>query len=200
MGNSSYCCAGPDGEKNEVVVGDDGSRTFEQDLKNAKYEERTYQVGTYAGQMLNSQRCGYGVCKYNSGPSYKGQWWQDKCHGEGTFQDSDSTYSGQWSHGKKHGRGEETWSDDGTRYVGDHFQGNKHGIRTLRVGHSIIHEINRSMCLCKRNRKRMQEQDVVMSSIAVLDISSAGSVPYRSIDHAEYITPDGRMSLSFWNL
>ena len=29
--------------------------------------------------------------------------------------------------GRKHGFGEEVWHDDGTKYLGEHVEGNKHG-------------------------------------------------------------------------
>merc|ERR1712085_51455 len=84
-------------------------------------------VGTYKGQMFRNKRWGFGVCTYNSGPTYRGQWMEDRCHGEGVFTDNDSSYTGNWRCGKKHGWGEEVWQDDGTRYIGEHMGGNKHG-------------------------------------------------------------------------
>ncbi|CAD7964384.1 unnamed protein product [Amoebophrya sp. A120] len=131
---ASTCCSGGEkqaGESLEIsqkpIPYDSAEGEFKPNLSEAKYTEKVYPVGKYQGQMLKGKRCGEGVCNYNAGPSYEGQWWEDRCHGQGKFSDKDSVYTGQWKQGKKHGFGEELWKDDGTKYVGNHVMGNKHG-------------------------------------------------------------------------
>lgn len=43
--------------------------------------------GIYTGQMLDGQRHGSGVMRYNNGDSYSGQWQNDQRHGSGVWRD-----------------------------------------------------------------------------------------------------------------
>lgn len=51
-----------------------------------------------------------------SGVTYKGQWWDNEKHGEGTQTwDGGSQYKGQWSGGEgMHGKGTFAWGSEGS--------------------------------------------------------------------------------------
>jgi len=88
----------------------------------------------YEGMYKNSQRHGLGTLSNRvTGFKYYGQFKDDlfEGHGEATWQDG-STYVGQWSEGQKCGKGEYTSGStklktEGVRYVGDFFNGHRHG-------------------------------------------------------------------------
>ena len=86
----------------------------------------------YLGPLLDGKRQGWAICKYGTGASYHGQWWQDRRHGMGRYFVPDETlggtseYNGPWRHDKKHGFGTETFPD-GSTYEGSFFQDLWHG-------------------------------------------------------------------------
>eukprot|EP00944_MAST-04C_sp_MAST-4C-sp1_P012795 g12795.t1 len=86
----------------------------------------------YLGPLLDGKRQGWAICKYGTGASYHGQWWQDRRHGMGRYSVPDETlggtseYNGPWRHDKKHGFGTETFPD-GSTYEGSFFQDLWHG-------------------------------------------------------------------------
>lgn len=110
-------------------------------------------VGEYNGEMLNGKRCGYGVCKYENGSIYMGEWKDNKYHGKGKliysegdgrdylegifaehkanghcvfkFKNGDN-YEGNMTDGKITGRFIYTQSD-GYIYEGDMVASEKHG-------------------------------------------------------------------------
>lgn len=62
----------------------------------------------YEGEMLNSHRHGRGVCLYNNGMMYEGDWKRDKEHGIGSLMTADRKYliyKGEWERGRMHGAG-----------------------------------------------------------------------------------------------
>jgi hypothetical protein len=62
----------------------------------------------YEGDMVDSQREGRGICLYNNGLLYEGEWMGDKEHGTGTLVTSDRKrviYRGDFEKGRIHGRG-----------------------------------------------------------------------------------------------
>lgn len=62
----------------------------------------------YEGDMVHGMRDGRGVCLYNNGLLYEGEWKDDREHGHGTLRTSDRKmiiYQGEWERGRLHGRG-----------------------------------------------------------------------------------------------
>ena len=71
-----------------------------------------------------------GIFFYSNGDKYKGEWKDDKRHGNGViFYSNGHKYDGQWENDKKHGMGKFTWSN-GDTYEGkfDKGQMNEYGI------------------------------------------------------------------------
>jgi len=110
-------------------------------------------VGEYNGEMLNGKRNGYGVCKYENGNVYLGEWKDNKYQGkgkliysegdsrdylEGEFSDHKANgacimkfkngdcYSGNMTDGKLTGLFTYT-QNDGYVYEGEMLSGEKHG-------------------------------------------------------------------------
>lgn len=110
-------------------------------------------VGEYKGEMLNGKRNGFGVCKYENGSVYMGEWKDNKYHGKGKliysegddreylegvysehkanghcifkFKNGDC-YEGNMTDGKITGHFKYTQSD-GYVYEGDMVASEKHG-------------------------------------------------------------------------
>jgi hypothetical protein len=86
----------------------------------------------YEGPLLESRRAGFGVCNYEDGSKYHGNWFEDRKHGVGRLFVPDeklggtSEYNGSWRHDKKHGFGMEHFPD-GSSYEGEFFQDLWHG-------------------------------------------------------------------------
>jgi hypothetical protein len=62
----------------------------------------------YEGEMLQGERDGQGICLYNNGTLYEGQWKQNKEHGRGTLFSGDRQrvlYQGEWLAGRFNGLG-----------------------------------------------------------------------------------------------
>ncbi|KAI2509442.1 translation initiation factor IF-2 [Fragilaria crotonensis] len=64
----------------------------------------------YEGEMLHgkSMRHGRGVCLYNNGTLYEGEWKRNREHGVGTLMTADRrriVYTGEWERGRMHGQG-----------------------------------------------------------------------------------------------
>jgi hypothetical protein len=62
----------------------------------------------YEGEMLQGERDGQGICLYNNGTLYEGQWKQNKEHGRGTLFSGDrqrTLYQGEWLAGRFNGLG-----------------------------------------------------------------------------------------------
>lgn len=110
-------------------------------------------IGEYSGEMLNGKRCGYGVCRYEDGKVYMGEWKDNKYHGKGKliYAEGDSReylegvfsehkangqcvfkfkngdcYEGNMTDGKLTGQFVYT-QKDGYIYEGDMVAGEKHG-------------------------------------------------------------------------
>lgn len=102
----------------------------------------------YEGEMNigNNQRDGKGVCLYNNGTIYEGEWRRNKEHGRGILLTDDRRriiYVGDWERGKMHGQGTyyyhtylANYSEDpedaekGGVYRGDFKENTRHGTGT----------------------------------------------------------------------
>ena len=98
----------------------------------------------YEGEMLNGgcQRDGRGVCLFNNGTLYEGEWKRNKEHGKGTLMTADRRrimYEGEWERGRMHGQGSYFYPDDtfaqtlrntqvDSRYIGEFKENARHGI------------------------------------------------------------------------
>jgi hypothetical protein len=102
----------------------------------------------YEGEMShgNCLRDGRGICLYNNGTMYKGEWKRNKEHGRGTLMTADRKrviYKGEWERGRMHGQGvyyynqddhfissrkDESSEQQGCRYEGDFKENVRHGI------------------------------------------------------------------------
>eukprot|EP00439_Symbiodinium_sp_Y106_P057587 s6843_g8.t1 len=71
------------------------------------------QASVYWGDFCRGQKDGSGICEWEEGSRYAGQWRAGLISGHGALtSDSGSrNYRGQWVHSKKHGRGVYTWPD-----------------------------------------------------------------------------------------
>ena len=64
----------------------------------------------YEGEFLHGKciRHGRGVCLYNNGTLYEGEWKRNREHGKGTLMTADRrriVYTGEWERGRMHGQG-----------------------------------------------------------------------------------------------
>ena len=98
----------------------------------------------YEGEMLNGgcQRDGRGICLFNNGMLYEGEWKRNKEHGKGTLMTADRRrimYEGEWERGRLHGQGTYFYSDDtlaqssrnthvDSRYIGEFKENARHGV------------------------------------------------------------------------
>jgi len=98
----------------------------------------------YEGEMLNGacQRDGRGVCLFNNGTLYEGEWKRKKEHGKGTLMTADRRrimYEGEWERGRMHGQGTYFYSGDASvqarrnrqvdsRYIGEFKENARHGV------------------------------------------------------------------------
>jgi hypothetical protein len=101
----------------------------------------------YEGEMLqgDSMRHGRGICLYNNGTLYEGEWKLNREHGKGTLMTSNRRriiYSGEWERGRIHGHGiyyygtkeldysiptGVTFVDITPRYEGEFKENSRHG-------------------------------------------------------------------------
>ena len=78
---------------------------------------------------------GFGICIFNDGEYYRGEYRNGKRHGQGVYSFSDGgRYEGRWRDGKPHGQGVYR-SPDGGRHEGEWRNGKKHG-------HGVQHTSN----------------------------------------------------------
>ncbi|KAK7100769.1 radial spoke head 10 homolog B-like isoform X2 [Littorina saxatilis] len=65
----------------------------------------------YEGDIVRNIRHGWGVRQYTSGNLYKGMWFGNVRHGQGTMKwvDRNQIYTGQWENGIQHGIGQHIW-------------------------------------------------------------------------------------------
>jgi len=95
--------------------------------------------GKYYGEVLNNERNGTGVMKYEDGHEYIGYWKNNKRHGMGIMKwddnenyDSDTTmsvpkiYVGNFENNSIHGHGKLHYTN-GFTYIGNFENGTKHG-------------------------------------------------------------------------
>lgn len=83
-----------------------------------------------------------GVLKFSRKESYKGEWYEGYKSGfgvytyPGTGKKSAKRYAGEFVMNKRHGRGEMLYNNN-DKYVGDWFNGVKHGIGTYTKGDGL---------------------------------------------------------------
>ena len=114
----------------------------------------------YEGEMSkgNCMRDGRGVCLYNNGTLYEGEWKRNKEHGMGTLMTADRRhviYKGEWERGRMHGRGVYYYFQDdpfasrrkndggeqlGSRYEGDFKENTRHGNGTYYLPNGSVYE------------------------------------------------------------
>ena len=102
----------------------------------------------YEGEMSkgNCLRDGRGICLYNNGTLYEGEWKRNKEHGKGVLMTADRRrviYKGEWERGRMHGQGVYYYNQDdgyfprrkddvgeqgGSRYEGDFKENARHGV------------------------------------------------------------------------
>jgi hypothetical protein len=117
-------------------------------IASASGSSNTASFVVYEGEMShgNCLRDGRGICLYNNGTMYEGEWKRNKEHGRGTLMTADRkrvVYKGEWERGRMHGQGvyyynegdhyrskrkEETSEQQVCRYEGDYKENARHGI------------------------------------------------------------------------
>jgi len=94
----------------------------------------------YMGELIDKKRDGQGVCRWEDGNVYDGEWREDKRHGRGKFLigETGDEYVGEWKHGKADGYGVMTWVL-GTRYEGLWRENRRNGFGTFYYLDGIIY-------------------------------------------------------------
>jgi hypothetical protein len=90
----------------------------------------------YEGEMVDSKRDGRGICLYNNGMLYEGEWKRNKEHGYGKLMTSDRkkiVYEGEWERGKIAGTGTYYYGSSdpihlGSRYIGEFRENLRNGM------------------------------------------------------------------------
>ena len=100
------------------------------DYRIAFYDEETGEVyeGGWMKGLNGGKRHGRGICVYNDGTMYEGQWQNGKCQGRGQLMtvNRQIIYTGEWIDGFMQGQGTYNF-ENGDRYIGDWKEGNRHG-------------------------------------------------------------------------
>ena len=81
---------------------------------------------TYYGQFRNDKAWGKGRLIFKQGEEYEGDWVDNKANGFGIYKSKEVKYEGKWKDDRQDGIGTETWSD-GTSYTGEFKAGQKTG-------------------------------------------------------------------------
>jgi len=89
----------------------------------------------YEGEMVDSKREGRGICLYNNGMLYEGEWKRNKEHGYGKLMTSDRkkiVYEGEWERGKIAGTGAYYFGSSDplqpdSRYIGEFRENLRNG-------------------------------------------------------------------------
>ena len=94
----------------------------------------------YMGELIDNKRDGQGVCRWEDGNVYDGEWREDKRHGRGKFLigETGDEYVGEWKHGKADGYGVMTWVL-GTRYEGLWRENRRNGFGTFYYLDGVIY-------------------------------------------------------------
>jgi len=90
----------------------------------------------YEGEMVDSKREGRGICLYNNGMLYEGEWKRNKEHGYGKLMTSDRkkiVYEGEWERGKIAGTGAYYFGSSDplqpdSRYIGEFRENLRNGM------------------------------------------------------------------------
>ena len=88
---------------------------------------------TYYGQFRNDKACGKGRLIFKQGEEYEGDWADNKANGFGIYKSKEVKYEGKWKDDRQDGIGTETWSD-GTSYTGEFKSGQKTGEGKFKYG------------------------------------------------------------------
>lgn len=101
----------------------------------------SYQNGEYHGETLDGKQHGKGVCRYDDGRVYSGQWRLGLRHGEGTITwPSGMRYAGRWANDKISGEGRMEYPKndrEGRAYHIGHWENGVpkgHGVLVMRDG------------------------------------------------------------------
>ena len=81
---------------------------------------------TYYGQFKNDKASGKGRLIFKEGEEYFGDWEDNKANGFGKYKSKEVIYEGKWKDDRQDGIGTETWND-GTSYTGEFKNGQKTG-------------------------------------------------------------------------
>mmetsp|Transcript_9988 Transcript_9988/g.17867 ORF Transcript_9988/g.17867 Transcript_9988/m.17867 type:complete len:414 (+) Transcript_9988:2-1243(+) len=122
----------PDPEQQEQSTDATGGNS---NNNTAKVPERPRYV-IYEGEEVNGYREGRGICLYNNGLLYEGEWKRNKEHGYGKLMSSDRQkliYEGEWERGRIQGTGTYYYGSSdplnpGSRYIGEFKENLRHGM------------------------------------------------------------------------
>ncbi|GMI11168.1 hypothetical protein TrVE_jg4502 [Triparma verrucosa] len=94
----------------------------------------------YEGELLNSQRHGFGVFVYKNGHIYEGSWRKNLEHGSGTIFDAKRqiVYTGEFEKGRLTGQGTYFFSDGG-KYTGEFRDNLRHGTGEYRYPNKNVY-------------------------------------------------------------
>ena len=88
---------------------------------------------TYYGQFRNDKASGKGRLIFKQGEEYEGDWVDNKANGFGIYKSKEVKYEGKWKDDRQDGIGTETWKD-GTCYTGEFKAGQKTGEGKFKYG------------------------------------------------------------------
>ena len=95
-------------------------------------ECRSFQSGTYVGQLKDDMPHGQGCMKWNNCNTYTGHWDMGRCHGYGIFtQPNGLRYEGYWTDNQQEGMGL-CFYPNGNIYEGEFHLGHREGHGILR--------------------------------------------------------------------
>lgn len=85
----------------------------------------------HEGTWMDGKQTGHGFETEIDGTIYyKGEYRDDRRHGQGVLEVDGGRYEGEWRTGSRHGFGTATWSS-GNRYEGEWHDNSKHGFGTF---------------------------------------------------------------------
>lgn len=97
----------------------------------------------YEGELFQRKRHGRGVCLYNNGLLYEGEWKMDKeCGSHGTLMTADRQrvlYEGAWERGRMHGEGIYRYSEK-SHYAGEFRENLRHGDGSYRLEDGSVYD------------------------------------------------------------
>lgn len=111
-------------------------------LAESGVEFKTWEDGSYfIGYIKKEKANGCGIFVHSSGDMYKGEFYDDKSSGYGSYINN-IKYSecyGEWYDDNQNGYGVEIWKDN-SYYIGQFKEGRKHGIGTYKWANGSMYE------------------------------------------------------------